>query len=281
MQKNEIVDKTTGEIMKFDPEQSKDKMSQASALIRYGEDTGNIEIVFGAIDALCDERFQFLQWWDVNKEKGGRGKTVRRSANSLPDKDARNRWRKKHNTAEQNEITKSAMKEKSRRIIDGTSSVQGSKEKQDEWYTPAQFIESARKVMGGIDLDPATSEYAQETVKAINYYTEDALEKEWSGRVWLNPPFTDVLKFADKLILHLVTGEVTQSIMLTNNNTDTLWWHQLATNADKICFTRGRISFYNRAGEAKGNTNGQTFFYFGKRLVKFTDEFSRYGIVMK
>ena len=34
----------------------------------------------------------------------------------------------------------------------------------NEWYTPPKFIEAAREVMGSIDLDPATSKVAQETV---------------------------------------------------------------------------------------------------------------------
>lgn len=58
---------------------------------------------------------------------------------------------------------------------------------ENEWYTPAEFIEAARRVMGEIDLDPASSDIAQETVKANKYYTidDDGLEQEWSGRVWI------------------------------------------------------------------------------------------------
>ena len=40
-----------------------------------------------------------------------------------------------------------------------------------EWYTPSRYIESARRVMGSIDLDPASCEKANRTVKAGTYYT--------------------------------------------------------------------------------------------------------------
>ena len=63
----------------------------------------------------------------------------------------------------------------------------------DEYYTPVEIVEATRKALGGkIDLDPASCELAQKTVKAEKYYTidDDGLSKEWSGYVFLNPPFS-------------------------------------------------------------------------------------------
>lgn len=61
----------------------------------------------------------------------------------------------------------------------------------DECYSPDWAVEWARAAMGGIDLDPASCEEAQRTVRADHYYTaeDDGLTREWFGRVWLNPPW--------------------------------------------------------------------------------------------
>jgi hypothetical protein len=53
----------------------------------------------------------------------------------------------------------------------------------NEYYTPAIYVDAAREVMGGIDLDPASCEVAQKTVRATAYYTQDdcGLSKDWHG----------------------------------------------------------------------------------------------------
>lgn len=59
-----------------------------------------------------------------------------------------------------------------------------------EHYTPAPYVEAARLVLERIDLDPASNEVANETVRAARFYTadDDGLAQPWVGRCWLNSP---------------------------------------------------------------------------------------------
>lgn len=149
----------------------------------------------------------------------------------------------------------------------------------NEWYTPPQFIEAARQVMGEIDLDPASSEKAQEIVKAKRFYTlaDDGLSHSWSGRVWLNPPYSKDLcaRFAAKLI---ESKRVSQACVLVNNATETAWLQSLFVTCDSACFPAGRIRFLNRSGQpANSPLQGQVILYFGDQATLFRDTFREFG----
>lgn len=87
-----------------------------------------------------------------------------------------------------------------------------------EHGTPPEIVRAARRVMGGIDLDPATSEEFQQVVQAERYYTrqDDGLRRLWSGRVFLNPPSGEngslVKRFWDALVELWHYEEVTEAI---------------------------------------------------------------------
>lgn len=157
----------------------------------------------------------------------------------------------------------------------------------DEWFTPPEYIESARRVLGAIQCDPASSDAAQRTVQAHHYYTKDndslLPENTWHGSVWMNPPYSRIIKkFVSKLVSEYNQGRVTDAIVVTNNGTDTLWYHELMTITSAICCVRGRIGFLNEAGERVDNNNkGQIFYYIGDDVVAFRREFSQYGKILE
>jgi phage N-6-adenine-methyltransferase len=151
-----------------------------------------------------------------------------------------------------------------------------------EWYTPPEFIAAARRTMGGIDLDPASAELPQQIVKAATYYTAETngLDKAWSQRVWLNPPYgTDLIrKFIGKLIGHFEAGDVPEAVVLVNNATDTVWFQMLAEVASCICFPKGRIKYLDSTGApAKTPLQGQSILYLGDNTDAFCEHFEKFG----
>jgi len=61
----------------------------------------------------------------------------------------------------------------------------------NEHHTPPHVIEAARKSLVSIDLDPATTEYANALrVKASGVFSAETngFSRAWSGTVFLNPP---------------------------------------------------------------------------------------------
>jgi ParB family chromosome partitioning protein len=156
---------------------------------------------------------------------------------------------------------------------------------ENEWYTPAEYIEKARQVLGKITLDPASSEHAQKTVKAKRFFTiaDDGLLKKWSGSVWLNPPYSKdcISAFASKIAGHCERLEVKQAIVLVNNATETKWFQEMAAAASAMCFPGGRIRFNDKTGTpANSPLQGQAFIYFGADASLFHRVFSDVGFVV-
>ncbi len=156
---------------------------------------------------------------------------------------------------------------------------------ENEWCTPAEYIPLVRAVLGGIiDLDPASTEQAQETVKARQYFGkhQNGLLQQWHGRVWLNPPYAKTLiaRFTKKMCTERQAGRVTAGMMLTHNSTDTTWFQGLASVADAFCFTRGRVKFY-KGNKIANPTQGQVFTYFGDDVGAFASVFADVGFIVE
>ena len=149
-----------------------------------------------------------------------------------------------------------------------------------EHYTPVRFTDSARVVMGSIDLDPASNIVANEWIKASTFYTKEnqGLDKEWRGNVWMNPPYDS--KSLKPLIDKLLHESIEQAVVLTNNNTDTKNGQRLLQWASAICLVSGRVRFIKPDGsENKSPLQGQIIYYKGHNVNNFKKEFSKHGVV--
>lgn len=253
------------------------------------------EKLFQAVETKLRHQARYAEWRPTVSPEGGpgRGKKTRPERDQfLPNTDPGHRvvhrWRQRLVGDGKMAAALVDAKEHCRRICEqeNLGTIRGTEGTGEfERYTPAVYIEKAREVLGAIDLDPASSEYAQKTVRAETYFTveDDGLAREWHGRVWLNPPYHRELapKFIDKLVAELAADRVIAAIVLTNNSTDTAWFRSAAAVCDAICFTVGRIHFEVPNADPVLPTQGQAFFYFGPNLKQFVDVFAPVGLCVE
>ena len=154
----------------------------------------------------------------------------------------------------------------------------------NEWGTPTKYIASARKVMGSIDLDPASNDAAQQVIMAKKFFTikngYKTFTSRWAGNVWLNPPYGrgDAEPFVYKLVN---SSDVLSAIVLTNHVTDVNWWvNTIGLKCSAVCLPDHRIAFINpdTGLPERGNDRAQLFTYLGGNPAAFVAEFSQYGL---
>ena len=154
----------------------------------------------------------------------------------------------------------------------------------NEWYTPESIIEAARGVLGGFDLDPASSVIANQTVKAEYFLTEEdnGLAGNWPVcRIWMNPPYAQPLmgQFATKYAEAIRAGST--GIVLVNNATETAWFREIISVSTAVCFHQSRIRFVDQTGVQSGAPlQGQAIIYAGNNPLKFVEVFRAFGTVM-
>ena len=159
----------------------------------------------------------------------------------------------------------------------------------NEWYTPASYVNAARVLMSGIELDPASCELANQTVKATKFYSKEqnGLLQNWHARsMWLNPPYgkTDTGKsnqeiWTHRLIAEYESGNIQEAVLLVNAVTGNAWFQPLWNYL--LCFTDHRIRFYNADVLAVQPTHSNVLVYFGTQVARFIDLFSSFGTVVK
>jgi len=134
----------------------------------------------------------------------------------------------------------------------------------DEYYTPKYVFDALET---SFDLDaasPVNRTYCH--VPAKSYITENSLEKQWFGFVWLNPPFSgrnSKTLWLDKMKRH------GSGIVLTPDRTSAPWWNKAAKEADAVFFiSPGKVQFILEDGAvAKSPSTGVTLFGYGFQAV--------------
>lgn len=154
-----------------------------------------------------------------------------------------------------------------------TSPYQG---RTNDWITP-KFILDA---LGEFDLDPSIS-LTQPWPTAKKGYTivEDGFNREWAGRVWVNPPYgPETGRWLEKLANH------GNGIALVFSRTETqMFFDHVWPKAHSIFFFHGRLYFHYPNGEkAKANAGGPScLIAYGENNTKTLAQSGLDGILIK
>jgi len=128
------------------------------------------------------------------------------------------------------------------------TSYERSRDYRDEWLTPPWIIER----LGPFDLDPCSPVRRPWDIARTHYTIEDnGLLKEWMGFVWLNPPYSNLIPFLQRMVEH------DNGIALLYARTDTEWFHRYVFDrAREMFFLKGRLRFYDVDGREAKNSAG-------------------------
>jgi hypothetical protein len=132
----------------------------------------------------------------------------------------------------------------------------------DDWYTPRHVFDA----MGvQFDMDVAAPREGPRYVPAARWLWCDSLESEWSGFVWMNPPFGGRNGLEPWLHRFFNHGD---GVALTPDRTSAPWWQQAARQADAILLTAGKVKFERPDGSVGGSPGaGVTLWAAGSRGV--------------
>lgn len=288
--------RTVGSLSKYNPEAGLKKVAVFEAAEKHYARAKDATKLQQAIRAKLEAQADFLYWWKTReKNKGGRPlKTGDRSVVGFRERDEElaqrlgttlrqiQRWMKKLDDPESFEHAYQTAIARYPKILEFESMAHvGQNSGENEWYTPKEYIEAARAVLGTIELDPATTDTANAVVKAEQIYTleDPALEQTWHGRVWLNPPYAQPLitQFCEKFAASVRAGTVPEAVVLVNNATETQWFVTIWDVSSAICFPTGRIRFWSPSKVTATPLQGQALLYVGKEPAAFCREFGHFG----
>lgn len=113
--------------------------------------------------------------------------------------------------------------------------------------TPQDFFDRLDAEFG-FDLDVCAS---PENAKCTIYFTkaDDGLSRDWTGVVWLNPPYGREIGRWLRKANESVKDNGATVVCLVPARTDTNWWHEYVIKHE-VRFVRGRLKFGNAKNSA-------------------------------
>lgn len=146
---------------------------------------------------------------------------------------------------------------------------QGNEQKNCEWYTPDWLLQHLYAANGDLpfDLDPCSpckGANAPVWAKQHHTVTDDGLAQEWSGRVWLNPPYHSLGPWLEKAAdavwcRHMPNAPTKASserevplcetvVGLIPARTHRVYWRAFVADHARVFFITGKLAFLKGDG---------------------------------
>lgn len=157
----------------------------------------------------------------------------------------------------------------------------------DTWQTPLDILDRVRKVLGYIDLDPASSAEANVNVQARRFFTkeDDALTQTWDAdTIFLNPPGGKIgnrsktALFWDKLLDSNFTQAIFLAFSLEALQTTQSSKHSIGEYP--FCVPKKRIRFMRGDSVGPAPSHSNVIVYIGFKPARFARVFSDLGVIV-
>jgi phage N-6-adenine-methyltransferase len=110
----------------------------------------------------------------------------------------------------------------------------------DDWATPKDFYDKLNLEFNfTFDPCPLNADF-------------DGLNIDWSGNVYINPPYSNIKGFLEKARGELNKNNCNLCVFLIPSRTDTKWFHEYIYIRDNVelRFIKGRLKFGNSKNSA-------------------------------
>lgn len=148
-----------------------------------------------------------------------------------------------------------------------------SHQSENTWFTPPEIV----KPLGEFSIDVCTVSYRPFDIglrHICHDKAEDSLSSEWSGMVWMNPPYgKQIAPFIDKFKRH------DNGIALVFARMGTPWMQKWIYDHGVIFFLRKRISFIDKTGKRATNAGADScFLVAGKSAIEKVESSGLAGV---
>jgi len=153
-----------------------------------------------------------------------------------------------------------------------------------DWFTPPEILEPVRELMGGIWLDPCTTD--DNPARATMWCTKEnsGLEAKWCYGTFVNPPYgKDLYEWIKKVVDESSKGYQITLLVSASSRWDQERWQKIfSPNLTAMCMPLGRVKFLNADGvQMKSPPYPSLLFFYNINASDVQEHFGKIGKVVE